>query len=163
MVLHRILRGNYQKGLRQRIGVRIHRDLAFVHGFEQGGLCLGGGAVDFVGQQDVGKNRPTLEFKLLLDGGVDRDAKHIRRQHVAGELHPLKAAVDGARQGLAEGSLAHSRNAFNQKMAASQNRHQCKADNVVLAANYLTKCVLQLRRAMGRGYGGFGRHSQKFY
>ncbi len=114
-MFHRILRGNYQKGLRQRVRVRIHRDLAFVHGFEQGGLGLGRRAVDLIGQQDIGKNRPTLEFKLLFDGRVDRDAQNIGRQHIAGELYPLETAVDGPRQSMAKRSLAHSRNAFNQR------------------------------------------------
>jgi hypothetical protein len=31
-------------------------------------LRLGRGAIDLVSEQDVGENRPALEFKLLLDG-----------------------------------------------------------------------------------------------
>ncbi len=158
MVLHRVLRGNHQKRLRQRVRMRIDRDLAFVHGFEQRRLRLGRGAVDFIGEQDVGKNRPALELKLLFDGRVDGNSQNIRWQHVAGELHPLKTAVDGPRQSLAESSLAHSGNPFNQQMPASKHRHQGKTDYVVLTANYLAEYVFQLRRAMGRGNGGFGRH-----
>ena len=63
----RVLRGDHQKRLRQRVRVRVDRDLAFVHGFEQRGLRLGRGAVDFVGQQHVGEDRAALEFELLLD------------------------------------------------------------------------------------------------
>ncbi len=100
-MLDRVLSGDHQEGLRQGIRVRIDRDLAFVHGLEQRRLGLGSGAVDLVGQQDVGENRSALELKLLLDGGVDRNTKNIRRQHVAGELHSLKTAVNGPRQCLA--------------------------------------------------------------
>ena len=70
MVLDRILGGDHQERLRQRIRMRVHRDLAFIHGLEQRGLSLGGGAVDLIREQDVGENRFTLELKLLLDGGV---------------------------------------------------------------------------------------------
>ena len=51
---------------------------------------FGRGAVDFVGQQNVGEYRAALEFELLLDGGIDGDAQHVGGQHVAGELHALK-------------------------------------------------------------------------
>ena len=78
MVLHRILRGNHQKGLGQRVRVGVDGDLAFVHGFEQRGLRFGRGAVDFVGQQEVGEDRSALELKLLLEGIVDGNAKHVR-------------------------------------------------------------------------------------
>src|SRR5713101_7815603 len=158
MVLHRILGGNDQEGLRQRVRVRVYSNLAFIHGFEQGRLCLGSCAIDFVGQQDVGENRSTLELKLLFDGGVDRDAKYIRWQHVAGELYALEAAVDGPGQRLAEGSLAHARDTFNQQVSARQHRNQRQADDIVLTANYFAEGVFQLRRALGRGDGGFGRH-----
>ena len=56
----------------------IDRDLAFVHGLKQCGLGLGSGAVDLVGQQNVGENRSAFKLKLLLDGGVDRDAENVR-------------------------------------------------------------------------------------
>src|ERR1700687_528339 len=49
VVLDGILSGNDQERLRQRIGMRVDGDLAFVHSFEQGGLRLGSGPLDFVG------------------------------------------------------------------------------------------------------------------
>jgi hypothetical protein len=47
--------------------MRVDGDLAFVHGLEQRGLCFGRGAIDLVGQQDVGENRAALEFEFLFD------------------------------------------------------------------------------------------------
>src|ERR1039458_5634425 len=49
VVLDGILRGENEERLRQRIRVGVDGDLAFVHRFEQGGLRLRSGAVDFVG------------------------------------------------------------------------------------------------------------------
>jgi hypothetical protein len=43
-------------------------DLAFLHGFEQSGLRLGRRAVDFVGQNHVGKQRAGHELELALAG-----------------------------------------------------------------------------------------------
>ena len=106
VMFDRILRGNHQKRLRQRVGMRIHRHLAFVHGFEQGRLGLRRSAIDLIGQQHVGEHRAALEFELLFDGGVDRDPQNIGGKHVAGELHPLKGAIEGPGQGLSQRGLA---------------------------------------------------------
>ena len=46
----RILRGDHQERLRQRIGMGVHGDLPFVHGFEQRRLRLRCSAINFIGQ-----------------------------------------------------------------------------------------------------------------
>jgi len=107
--------------------------LAFVHGFEQRRLRLGRGAVDFIGEQDVGKNRPALELKLLFDGRVDGNSQKIRWQHVAGELHPLKSTVDGAGQSLSQRCLTNARNAFDEQVSTGEDADQCEADDIVLS------------------------------
>ena len=40
-----------------------HGDGVFLHGFEEGGLCFGCGAIDFVSQQDVGEQWAFLKIK----------------------------------------------------------------------------------------------------
>ncbi len=70
-MLDRVLGGDHEEWLGQRVRMRIHSDLALVHGLEQRRLGLRSGAVDLVGQQDVGEDRSPLELKLLLDGGID--------------------------------------------------------------------------------------------
>ena len=64
-MLDGILRGEHEKRLRQRMRVIVDGDLRFVHRFEQRGLRLRRGAIDFVGQHDVGEHRPGLEFEFL--------------------------------------------------------------------------------------------------
>ena len=126
-MLHRVLRRDYQKRLGQRIGMSVHRNLTFVHGFEQRGLSLGRGAIDFVGQKDIRKDRAAFEFKLLLDGRVNGNSQHVRGQHVAGELHSLESAIESSGQSLPESGFAHARDTFNQQVAARQDRDQSKA------------------------------------
>ncbi len=73
-MLYRVLGRDHQERLRKLVAVRVHGDLALVHGFEQRGLGLGRGAVDFVGHQNVGEDGSMLEFKFLFRGRVNRDS-----------------------------------------------------------------------------------------
>ena len=70
LLLDGILRGEHEERLAERHGLAGRGDRVFLHGLEQGRLGLGGGAVDFVGEDDVGKQRPADEAKCLA-AGVD--------------------------------------------------------------------------------------------
>ena len=98
-------------------------------------MCLGRGAVDFVREQDIGENRPGLEFELLLQGRIDGNAQHVRRQHVTGELDALEAAIQRIGERMGQRRLAHAGNAFYQQMSTGQDGHQRHADDLVIAAN----------------------------
>jgi hypothetical protein len=50
----------------------VDGDLAFLHGLQEGGLGLGRGAVDLVGEQQVGEDRALLEGELGVAGVVDQ-------------------------------------------------------------------------------------------
>ena len=56
-LLDGVLRGQHEERFGQRIGLVADRDLPFLHGFEQRALHLGGRAVDFVGEDEVGEDR----------------------------------------------------------------------------------------------------------
>src|SRR5258708_22252681 len=157
-MLYRILRGDHKEWLREFIRMRVHGDLAFVHGFEQRGLRLRRGAVNLVGQQHVGENRTALELELLLHRGIHRDAEHVGGQHVAGELHALKGAIDGAGESLSERGLADSGDAFDQEMSAGENADQREADYIVLAANHAAQRLLKLSSLVGYSDGSLARH-----
>ncbi len=137
----------------------IDCDLAFIHSFQQGRLRFWRSAVDFIGQQNIGKNRPALELEFLLNSGVDGDSQDVGRQHVAGKLHALKTAVERPSQCLRQGGFAHAGHAFDKQVPASHHRNQGEADNVVLAADNLAQSAFQLRRPMRCGYSGFRRHA----
>src|SRR5579859_173870 len=153
-----ILSGDHQKWLRQLVGVRVDGDLAFVHCLEQRGLRLGRGAVDLVRQQNVGKNRAALEFKFLLQRRIDGDAQNVGGQHVAGKLHALKGAVDGARERLSERGFANAGNALNQQVSTGENADQREADDVVLAANHTAQGLFEFGGFVRNSDGGLGRH-----
>ena len=121
--------------------------LAFVHGFEQGRLRLGRGAVDLIGQQHIGEHRARLKLELLLHRGVHRNSKHIGRQHVAGELETLERAIQRAGQSMGQRGLAHSWNTFNEQVPARQHGDQSEPDHLIIAANDLAKRLFQRRSA----------------
>ena len=154
----RVLGRENQERLRQRIRMHVDSDLGIVHGFKQRGLRFGRGAVDFVRQQDIREDRSMLEFELLLDGGIDGDPQHVRGQHVAGELDPLKAAVECPGERLAQGRFTHPWNAFNQQVATGEDRYQRQADHLILAANDFAQGVFELNGPMGSGGSGLWRH-----
>jgi hypothetical protein len=60
------LRRQHHEQLRQLVRFTSDRDLSLFHGFEQGRLHLGRGAVDFVGQHKIAENRAGLELKAPL-------------------------------------------------------------------------------------------------
>ena len=53
-----------RNGCGQRKSAAVDGDLSLVHGFEKSGLCAGGGAIDFVGENDIGENGTLAEFEL---------------------------------------------------------------------------------------------------
>src|SRR5215470_5589660 len=140
--------------------MHVDGDLAVVHGFKQRGLRFGRGAVDLVGEQDVGEDRAALEFELLLDGGVDRDAEHVGGQHVAGELNALETAVKGAGERLAESRFADAGDAFDEQVPAREDRDQGKTDDVIFAADHVAQGCFELDRAISGCGCSFRRHAK---
>ena len=81
-------------------------DGALLHGFEQRGLRLGGGAIDFVGQYQVGEDGAVLEAEGLAAVlfGLDHHAADDVGGHEVGcELNAgileLKSACQCAEEG----------------------------------------------------------------
>ena len=85
---HRVLGGDDDKGLRQGMGHPVHRDLPFLHGFQQGRLGPGGGPVQLVRQKQIGDHRAALVAQGASLGVGDAVARDVRGQHVRGKLHP---------------------------------------------------------------------------
>ena len=93
MMFDRILRGDDQKRLRQRMSFSVHGNLRFVHGFEQRGLRARRGAIDFIGENDIREERARTEFKFACIGLVYADAEHVAGQKIGSELHALKTTM----------------------------------------------------------------------
>ena len=123
-MLDRVLRGDDEKRLRQRERFTVDGDLRFVHGFEKRGLRARRGAIDFVGEDDIGEDRAGTKFKIARLGIVDADTENIAGEQVRGELDALKAAMKGFCERLRESGLADTGNVFNEQVAASEQGDQ---------------------------------------
>ena len=65
LVLDRVLRREHEERLLQRVGGAADGDLVLLHRLEQRGLHLGRRAVDLVGEDDLGEERPLLDVEVL--------------------------------------------------------------------------------------------------
>ena len=97
-LLDGVLRGHYQEGLGQMIGLVAQGDLALLHGFQQCRLHLGGGSVDLVGKDEIGEDGALVNLELLFLLGVDEGAGHVGWQQVGSELDAAEFGIDGLRQ-----------------------------------------------------------------
>ena len=145
VMLDGILCRDYQKRIRQRVRVIVHRHLGFAHGFEQRGLRFRRGAIDFVGQHHVGENRAGLEFEILAHWIENADADYVARQHVGSKLHALKAAMKRACQSLRQSGFADAGDIFDQQMAAREQRDKREVNRFFLALHYAGNRTLQFR------------------
>src|SRR5437016_12548343 len=146
-----ILCGDHQKRLRQWEGLAVDSDLRFVHGFEKSGLRARSGAIDFVGQDDVGKNWAGAKFKFARLGIVDADAENITGKQVRGELDALKAAMKGFCESLSESRFADAGNVFDEQVTARKQSDQRELDGLFFAVDGARDGALKLRDDLGGG------------
>ena len=92
-----VLSGQYEKRIWQFVGFTTNGELPFLHGFEQGTLCLGRCAVDLVSQDDIPKNwafdkpEDPLPCRMVLLQNVG--AGDIGRHQVWRELDPSEGQI----------------------------------------------------------------------
>ncbi|KFF32555.1 hypothetical protein G039_0333980 [Pseudomonas aeruginosa VRFPA01] len=167
LLLDRVLRRQHHERLRHRQGAAFQGHLALLHHFQQGGLGLGRGAVDLVGQQQVGEHRALAQLELLAGEVVHGVTGDVAGHQVGGELDTREAAVEATRQGAHQEGLAEPRDAFHQHVAAGEQRGEHVVDHRTLADQGFLQFVAQglrqlagalaLERRVGRGARLFGR------
>ena len=131
--LDRILGGEDEERPRQRAGDAVDRHLAFLHGLEQGGLGARAGAVDLVGQDDLGGDRAGTELKIAAFLVEDADAHDVGGQQVGRELDALEGTVERARQRTGQNGLADARDVLQQRVPLAEQGDEEQVDDVFLA------------------------------
>ena len=119
----RVLRGEDDKRVRQSIRLAVHRDLVFLHRFQQRGLRLAGRSVDLIRQQQIRHDRAGLVDELVRLFVVDREADDIRRHGVRRKLHTARLQSKDFRKGHGCRGLADARHVLHEHMALRQNGH----------------------------------------
>ena len=142
LALHRVFRGDDQKGCLQGIGHATFGDLPLLHALQQRGLGPGSGAVDLIGQENVGKSGAGEEGKFPVFLVVDPHTDDVRGQQVRGELDPGEFAVQAGSQSLGKGGLAGAGHILQQHMTAGQKGAEDQPDLLLLADDHLVDVFL---------------------
>ena len=128
-------------------------DRVLLHRLQQGGLSLGAGAVDLVGQEDIGEDRAALK---VISPAARRFPQNVRAQNVAGhevgrELHAAKLQVQNLPQGLDEGRFSHAGQTFQQDVPSAEDAGQHHAVQLVPAQQDRVELP---KGPIGQGDGG---------
>ena len=142
VILCRVLCGDDHKRLLKGIGLVVDGDLGFAHRFEEAALSLRRGAVDFVGQDDVGKQRARHELKRLFLAIEHGNADDIGGQQVASELNTFEGAIEGAREAMGQRGLPDTGDVLDQEMATCQQADDRHLDHLWFPFNDLRDIVL---------------------
>ena len=128
LLLDRVLRGEDEERIGKREGFFANGDLAFLHRLEQGALDFGRGAVDFVGEDEVRKNRAELGGELAVAGIVDQRADEVGGEEVRSELKALEAGADRVGECADGERLGQAGNAFEEHMAVAKEADEQAVD-----------------------------------
>ena len=142
-LLDRILGGEHQEGLGQRIGGVADGHLPLLHRFEQGRLHLGRRSIDLVGEHQIGEDRPLLGREFLLARIEDQRAGQVGGQQVGRELHARELGLDRIGHGLDGQRLGEPGNALKENMPTGEQTDEHTFDHVLLADDHLADLVLK--------------------
>ncbi len=142
--LERVLCGNDHEQGRQVVRVPVGRHLTVTHGLEQGALGAWRSAVDLVGQNNVGKDGPAIENKVVRLGVVDTAADDVAGQQVGRELNAAEHARHALCQGFRHERFANARNVLQQHVLACQQCYQTQTYDFFFAVNRLTNICFEL-------------------
>jgi hypothetical protein len=144
--LQRILRRQHEERRVQLVADLGYRHRLLLHRLEQRRLRLGRGAVDLVGEQDIGENRPALELETLLPALVfddDVGADDVGGHEVGRELDAREREVDGVGQRAHQHGFAQAGHALEERVAAGEERHHHALDDRLVADDDLAHLVAQ--------------------
>jgi hypothetical protein len=108
---------------------------ALLHGFQQSRLGFRGGPVDFVGEDEVGKDGARLKAQLFgaaVAGVHNHAADDVGGHEVGGELDAGVLELKSARQGAQESRLAQAGNALKEHVSTGEEANQYAFNYIVL-------------------------------
>jgi hypothetical protein len=126
--------------------------LRLAHRFEQRRLRARRGAVDFVGEQNVGEHRAFVKMELLVALAEHRHAEDVRRQQIGRELDALELRVNRAGERLGQRRLARAGKIIQQHVAAAGERGEQLARRAGLAAHDFGDVVGDFPAGFPRGF-----------
>ena len=141
LMLDRVLGRQHQEELGQWESLAADGDLLLLHRFQQCTLHLGRRAVDLVGQEDIGEDRPLLDREVAASLVVDHGADQVGGQQVGGELDAVESARDGRREGPHRQGLGQPGNSLEQDVAIGEEPDEQALDHGMLADDHLAQLL----------------------
>ncbi len=153
--LDRVLRGQHEERLVERIGAAGGGDVILLHRLEQRRLRLRRRAVDLVRQDDLREDRPLHEPQpaaalVLVE---DLGAGDVGRHQVRRELDALEVEVEDVGERLDEQRLGEARHAGDEAVAAGEERDEHLLDDLVLPDDDLAQLGENPLAAFGDALG----------
>ena len=108
-------------GVGQPVGDAVDADLTLGHRLQQRRLGLGRRAVDLVGQQQIGEDRPGPELEPARLHVVDGRAEQVGGQQVGRELHPLEVQAQRRGERPRDQRLAEAGQILDEDVPAGQH------------------------------------------
>ncbi len=149
-MINRVLGGDEKEGRRQIIIDAVGGDFPLGHRLQQGGLRARRGAVDFVGQHDLGKERAGAELEIGGLGIENGAAGDVVGQEIGRALDAFEGAAEAAGQGAGQHGLGHARHVLQQHVPFGQKRDQSQDDLIAFADDDFLDIV---NNAVGQGRG----------
>ena len=157
-----VLGGEYEEGLGEFEGRTAGGDVVFLHGFEERGLCFGRGAVDFVGEQEVGEDGAFDEFEDAFLGFLiffeDVGADDVGGHEVRCELDTLEVQFADFGEGADHECFGESGNADDEAVSAADHGEHELFDDFFLADDYFLHFVEDGGAPLLAGLDGFGAY-----
>ena len=94
--------------------------VASLHGFEQGTLHLGRGTVDFIGENEVGKDGSLVYHELLVLLAVYHRSDYVGGQEVGSKLDAVELGIHQFGQGTDGQRLGQTGYTFQQHVAITE-------------------------------------------
>ena len=138
LLLERIHRGEHEEWVGQFVSLVPEGDLALLHGFKQGALHFGRGAIDFVSEDEIGKNRPQLGRKFAVTRVVDQRADQVGREKVGGKLQTGETGVQARGEGAHGQRLGQPGHALKEDVTIGQETHDQALDKKLLPHHHFT-------------------------
>ena len=117
-----------------------------LHGLQQGRLGLGCGAVNLIGQHQIGENGARLESEtasaLLLHHDIS--SRHIAGHQIRCELDSLERKAEHLADGAYQHGLAQSRHTLQKHIPPGEHHQHYLSDNVSLTDDPLADLLLTL-------------------
>lgn len=140
-LLDGVLSRDDEEGGGEGVGFVTEGDFTLLHRFEEGSLDLGGGAVDLVGEEEVGEDGAFVSTKVAGLLVEDLGAEDVGREEIDRELDAFEVEVEGLGDGVDEEGLRQAGHAFEEEVAGGEEGDESALNDNVLADDDLANAV----------------------